>query len=366
MMKKRVLVLSNMYPSERSLTFGIFVKNQVEALKERGIDVDVIAVTNPKMGKKNALKKYSLWALQIAWNFLTRGRHYDVVHAHYVFPTGLFALLYKKCFGTRMIVTAHGGDIDKMAKKHERIRRWTMNILQEADHVIAVGHQLYDEIGRDFGVNEAKRSLINMGVNRSVFHSMDRQQAKERCGIKKEEKAILYVGNLIREKGLLELLDAYTKVKQSIPETSLYFIGAVKDERFYEQLLQHIQEKQLTNVHLLPAKPQQEIATWMNAADVFVLPSHIEGFGLVALEAMACGTPVVGTNVGGLKYLLANGAGMLVEAKNSEALAETLIRVLTNEQLANELRKNGEKRAEENDAQHMLDKVLQVYFPTGG
>jgi glycosyltransferase involved in cell wall biosynthesis len=366
MKKTKALVLSNMYPGQQARTFGIFVQNQVEALRAEGLDVDVLAVTNPNMGKANVLRKYGMWLLQTIGNLLAKGRSYDVVHAHYVFPTGMLALLYKKLWNKRMVVTAHGGDIDRMAKKSPKIRKWTERILQEADHVIAVGHELHRTIHEEFHVPKEKLSIINMGVNRQVFKPIEQQKARRQLDLSEDESIILFVGNLIRQKGLVELVEAYAKVKREKPKAALYLIGAVKDKGFREELGRLIEERGLTDVRIVEAMPQQEIAVWMAAADVFVLPSHIEGFGLVALEAMSCHTPVVGTKVGGLRYLLGDGAGVLVEPHDDESLYKGISDVLTNGPFVEHLLEKGEKRARENDQQYLIQKVLEVYSPPGG
>jgi glycosyltransferase involved in cell wall biosynthesis len=366
MSAKKILVLSNMYPTEKAKSFGIFVKNQVEALRERGLHVDVIAVTNPSMQKIDVITKYFFWLLKTVFHLIIKGRNYDVVHAHYVFPTGMLGLLYKKLWKTRLIVTAHGGDIDRMANKSERIRRWTKLILQEADHVIAVGQKLYQNIHEHFEIPKEKISIINMGVNRKIFHPMEKPLARQKCGISDETIPILYVGNMIRQKGLLELVEAFHMLKKERPNVSLYLIGAKKDSAFYNELLKYIDEKNVQDVFIYDAMSQSEIAAWMAAAEVFVLPSHLEGFGLVALEAMSCHTPVVGSDVGGLSYLLADGAGILVEPRNPQSLYEGLKKVINDSHLGKQLIEKGEIRARENDQQHLIEKVMQVYSPPEG
>jgi glycosyltransferase involved in cell wall biosynthesis len=363
---KKILVLSNMYPTEKNKSFGIFVKNQVEALRERGLHVDVIAVTNPSMKKKDVIRKYVFWLLKTVLHLIAKGRHYDVVHAHYVFPTGMLGVLYKKLWKTRLVVTAHGGDIDRMANKSDRIRSWTKFILQEADHVIAVGQKLYDNIHENFDIAKEKLSIINMGVNRNIFQPMDKTTAREKCGISSSAIPILFVGNIIEQKGLLELVKAYHMLKHEISNVSLYMIGAKKDSAFYHKLLKYIDENNVQDVFMYDALPQSEIAVWMSAAEVFVLPSHLEGFGLVALEAMSCHTPVVGSDVGGLSYLLADGAGLLIEPRNPQSLYEGLKKVITDPYIGNQLIQKGEIRAQENDQQRLIEKVLQVYSPPEG
>lgn len=367
MSRKKVLVITNMYPTEEHKSFGVFVKNQVEALRERDLTVEVAAITNPKSGKVNVLKKYSGWFLKTLQKFITKGKTYDVVHAHYVFPSGLLGYYFKKWFGTRLIVTAHGGDIDKMARKSAKIFNLTKKILHEADHVIAVGQELYDTILKEFEVPEEKLSIINMGVNRKVFKQISKEEARKACRLEQNTKPILFVGNLIKQKGLLELVEAVSGVVSEEPNVHLYLIGPSNDGSFKQQLENKIHSLNIeSHVTFLGVKDQREIANWMAAAEVFVLPSHIEGFGLVALEAMSTGTPVVGSDVGGLKYLLADGTGRLVPPENSQALKEGILHLLASAEDREMFIKNGEKKAEENDQERMLNRVMDVYFPTGG
>ncbi|MBB6447251.1 glycosyltransferase [Bacillus benzoevorans] len=364
---KRVLVITNMYPTQNHKSFGIFIKNQVEALRKRGLHIDVAAITNPKNGKVNVMTKYTAWVLQTIFFLLTKGKSYDLVHAHYTFPSGYLALLFKKLFGCRMVVTAHGGDIDKMARKSDRLFHLTKKVLHAADHVIAVGEELREKIVSEFSVPDDQVSVINMGVNREIFKPYGKRATRDEIGIGAEEKVILFVGNILEQKGLTELLDAYTAIREPGQRMTLRIIGAEKDLFFKKKFEETIAARNLQeDVQFLGVMEQREIARWMCAADCLVLPSHIEGFGLVALEAMACGTPVVGSETGGLKYLLADGAGVTVPVKNSRELAHSLSFVLSSKNERDVLIKNGMKKAEENDQEQMLNRVVEVYFPTGG
>lgn len=361
-MKNKVTVISNMYPSKEHKSWGIFVKNQVEALRNRGLKVEVIAIDNPNKGKLNLIKKYGKWFLTFAFHLLFKGSRTSVVHAHYVFPSGWLAKWYKKWFGARMIVTAHGGDIDKMVKKNQRIYHMTKSILTEADEVIAVGEELYATLVKDFGVPKEKLSLINMGVNLDVFHPLDKAEARKRCGVKDNETPLLFVGNIIEQKGLNELVEAFASLKEENPDYALYIIGSNKDQNYFQKLQQRITQLGITeSVHFLGTKNQAEVACWMAAADVFILPSHIEGFGLVAVEAMACGTPVVGTNVGGLKYLLDHGNGVLVEVKDTVSLKLGIESILKSKEVKEKLVQNGLEKAKENDQNIMTERVINLY-----
>ncbi|GLB60223.1 glycosyltransferase [Cytobacillus sp. NCCP-133] len=361
-MGKRILVISNMYPTEENRTFGIFVKNQVKALEALGNQVDVIAITDPKNGKANVIKKYFLWFLQTLVNLGLNGKKYDVVHAHYVFPSGLLARFYKKVWKTPYVVTAHGGDIDRMAKKNQRIRNWTEMILRDADYVIAVGNALYEEIHQDYKIGANKLSILNMGVNRNVFKAYPKQEARTELGVSEGKQPILFVGNIIREKGLTELITAFAKVKESQPEAALYLIGASRNQTYRQELENLIAAKGLArDVCFKDPLPQAQLAKWMSAAEVFVLPSHLEGFGLVAVEAMSCLTPVVGSDVGGLSYLLKDGNGVLVEPKEADSLAKGILTVLSSEDAKKKLVRKGEAKAAENDEEQLILKLQDIY-----
>lgn len=367
MKKRKILVITNMYPTDQHKSFGVFVKNQVDALRKAGLEIDVLAITNPLSGKKNVIIKYVKWLFQAIYYLIVKGKSYGVVHAHYVFPSGKIGLLFKKIYKTRLIVTAHGGDIDKMARKNKWIYNSTKKILSEADHVISVGEQLFNTIHQEFDVSKEKHSIINMGVNRNIFKPIPKSDAKIHCGISSDEKIILFVGNIIEQKGLIELIDAFSMLKDRDKNYLLCLIGATNDPTFKHHLDEKLQTLGLVNdVRLLGVKSQIEIAQWMSAAEVLVLPSHIEGFGLVALEAMSCETPVIGTAVGGLKYLLANNTGKIVKEKNAADLYQGLSQLLASDQEKNALIQNGLRKAEDNDQNKLIKQVIEVYFPTGG
>ncbi|MFB4167173.1 glycosyltransferase [Virgibacillus sp. JSM 102003] len=359
--KNRILVISNMYPGKQSNTYGIFVKNQVDAIKENLNDVDVVAVKDPRVGRFFVIKKYLFWLVQIMLILLLKGRKYDIVHAHYAFPSGLFGLVFKKIFGTKLVVTSHGGDIDKMSKKGPFIFNQTKTILKNTDSIIAVGEELKEEIIEKFGIEQDKIKVMNMGVNRDIFLPVDKDEAKEHLGIDREKFNLLYVGNYIEAKGLLELIEAYKNLKVTYPFLELNLIGSFKQESFRRKVMDKINIDEIEGITIHASKSQNEVAKWMAASDVFVLPSHIEGFGLVALEAMSTHTPVVGSDVGGLSYLLDNDAGILINAKDVTSLGKGIEEVINNKHIRQRLVQQGEIKAQENDQKQILIQLLKTY-----
>lgn len=360
---KQIVVASNMFPSDKHPTYGIFVHNQVELLRRNGVDVAVIANANPDKGKVNLIRKYASWFLKYMKYVSANRKNISAVHAHYIFPSGVLAMLSKKIWNIPYAVTAHGGDLDQMPNKSPLIRKLTAAIMKNADEVIVVGEALKDNAMSLQPIPENKLHVISMGVDTEIFKPLP---ASETEGLLAASSgpAILYVGNIIRAKGLLELADAFKTVQAQTPEAALYLIGSRKDTAFAEELNNKIGELGLKNVHFIDPLPQAEINSWMNAASVLVLPSHIEGFGLVALEAMAAGLPVVGSEVGGLKFLLAEKRGVLFEKGNSEALAAGIQAVLTNKETHLDEEKIREA-VQEHSFSTIVAKLLRLYKGMG-
>ncbi|MFB4161650.1 glycosyltransferase [Geomicrobium sp. JSM 1781026] len=355
----RVLLISNMYPSHRAPTFGIFVRNQVEQLQESNIDFTIAAIRDPRTGKKNVFKKYLRWGLGTVTRFSTR---YDLVHAHYAFPSGWLARLYFRIRKVPYIVTVHGGDLNKMAKKSSFFKKETKKILQDASHVIAVGPALYEEIVTDYEVDELNVSIINMGVNRHTFFP----RMQESSPFNLDHKNILFAGNLIKQKGVEELLQSFELLYKNDSSLRLHFVGAFGTDDYKNRLLSLLSSCAFSDDTVIfhGTKSQDELANFMTHADIFVLPSHIEGFGLVALEAMATGTPVVASRVGGLPSLLSHGAGVLVEPQNPNSLAEGISSLLNNDSEFQEIITAGYKKADQYDSEKIIEQVVNIYYDT--
>lgn len=320
---KRIMIFSNMYPSAEHPTFGIFVKNQVELLQKTSLTIDTIVIDEPGKGKVTTLKKYMSWFFHALRRMFTHRKELSLTHAHYAFPTGFISYVGKKWFNIPYVITVHGGDLDKMAAKNAVIKKMIKRILLSADAVIVVGEKLKQDVLTTYEVPAQRVHVMSMGVDTTVFQYKSKEEARQALQLPTDEKLLLFVGNMIEAKGVLELVEAFKQLLIVDPNLSLHFIGSSKDRGFMETFSQQLVGYE-DQIHHHEPMPQQTIAFWMAAADVFVLPSHHEGFGLVALEAMATGTTVVGADVGGLSYLLKDGAGILVAPRNASSLADGL------------------------------------------
>ncbi len=358
---KKVFVISNMYPTKEHLSYGIFVKNQVEQLRDKGIETVLAVNTNPNTGKVNVLKKYASWALQGMSMFRKNKKSIGISHSHYVFPSGMFSYWLKTRYGVPYIVTAHGGDINKMARKNARIKGYTEKILQNADHVIAVGEELAADIKRDFQVSDDRISVMSMGIDRNVFHRpSSKKEVAQGLGMDWERVNFLFVGNIIQEKGVQELIEAFLKLDETYGNcAALYCIGSTKNEVFSTKMKDIA--KKSNNIHFIEPMPQKKLATYFQAADVFVLPSYIEGLGLVALEALACGTPVIASDVGGLHYMLQDGAGVLVPPKDAHALYEEFEKVIQQEGGVQANNERIEELLQLHDSKEIIARLTNLY-----
>lgn len=321
--------------------------------------MDIQVIDNPNSGKVQALLKYGKWFAGSLLYLIGNRKNVTLTHAHYAFPTGYISLIGKRLFKLPYVVTLHGGDIDKMPKKSPRIAKLTRTILQEASHVITVGERLKEEVVTNFGVPEANVTVMSMGVDRSVFHPLDRTAIRNELGLPEDEPVILFIGNLIREKGVLELVEAFTAIQQQLPGASLRLVGSAKSAAFVEEVKEYISTHQIEGIHFEGTKTQKELAEWLAAADVLTLPSYHEGFGLVALEAMAAGAPVVASDVGGLSHLLADGAGILVPAREVDSLAHGLLQALAGDEAINVAKR--EEIVHEHSYEMILEKLLKIY-----
>ncbi|GKV69354.1 LPS biosynthesis protein RfbU [Sporosarcina sp. NCCP-2716] len=360
---KKIAVFSNMYPTEAHPTYGIFVKNQVGLLRSAGVETDVIAITDPQGGKIRSLAKYGKWMARAGFYMMKNRKKLSLTHAHYAFPTGLLSLIGKRRFGIPYVVTVHGGDIDKMAKKSARIRRLTADVLRGADHVITVGERLKQELISDFGVAENRITVMSMGVDQSVFRPLPKAEVRQELGLPEDAPVLLFIGNIIREKGVLELVKAFAGVKERFPHASLHLIGSTRSAGYVGEVEQWIAGQKIADITFEGTKPQAELAKWLAAADVLALPSYHEGFGLVALEAMASGTQVVASDVGGLPYLLGDRAGILVPPREVESLTGGLLEALSGDTTDDSGKREAVVR--EHSYDEILGRLLSIYGEIG-
>lgn len=354
----RVLVITNMYPNREEPSFGLFVQGQVEALRAAGVQVDVLAMPRRGRGWRGRLA-YAGWALRGLGRLL---RRYDAVHAHYAVPSGVIGLWFRRLAGRPLVVTVHGSDVLVLPDRFPRLAPVLRRVLHGADHVIAVSRFLRDRIVDRFGVPPERITVQSAGIDTRVFRpgAPGAEAVRERYG---GQPLVVFAGNLIRQKGVDILVRAFARVRERLGSGHLVLVGPSVDEAYQDLLRARVASLGLDgHVTFAGPRPPAEVAAFMAAADVFVLPSLEEGLGLVVLEALACGVPVVGSRVGGIPEIVQDGDyGLLVPPGDVNALAGAIRRVLEDASFRQRARQYGPRVAAGHDRRRRAAELVVLY-----
>jgi glycosyltransferase involved in cell wall biosynthesis len=240
----------------------------------------------------------------------------DIIHANWslsAFSTWLSKPFHRKPY----VVTVHGSDIFK-GSSIPVVSTLTRICLNSAHHIIAVSSALQQAL-ITLGVDLEKITVISNGVNLDTFHPSNDPPGDN----------ILFVGNLAESKGIEYLIKAMPGILQRLPGYRLTIIGDGPKRQDLEHLARSLEIQ--ASIDFLGSLPQPVVGEWMRKSKIFVLPSLNEGFGIVLLEALASGLPVVGTEVGGIKDIILPEVGALVPPANPERLASAILNILADE-----------------------------------
>ncbi|RME46650.1 MAG: glycosyltransferase family 4 protein [Caldilineae bacterium] len=284
----KILVVTNMYPNPKQPAFGTFVKDQVEDLRQHGVEVEVLFIN----GRQNRLNY--LWGVFRFWKRVITNR-YDLIHAHYAL-SGVIARLQWWC---PVVVTYHGVEVLSIHSTHwlTNLSRWMAPFFER---VIVVAQAEKDILQRPNVV------VIPCAVDLERFHPIPRQQAREQLQLPPDKPLVLWAGEPWRYQKRFELVEAAMQiVKQHCPEAELVLVSG---------------------------QPHEVIPLYMNACDVLVLTSRFEGSPMVVKEAMACNLPVVSTPVGDVPDVIGGVEGCYLVPPDAEEVAQKLLQVLQRRQ----------------------------------
>jgi len=251
-------------------------------------------------------------------------RRWDCMFGSWGYPDAVAVAAIARLAGTPMIAKVHGSDVNVFTREPARRAQicWALN---RARHVVAVSQALADRLA-EIGVAPARTTVLYNGVDPLRFHPVPRDAARLSLGFAVSDRVILFIGNVQASKGCMELLEACGRLRHRVPDLTLVFVGSGPQTR---SLGDRAAELGLSErVRFAGRLAHEQIVQWFGAADVFCLPSHAEGVPNVVLEAMACGTPVVTTRVGGIPEVLPAYAGLMVPPREVTALEEALFTAL--------------------------------------
>ncbi|NGM81454.1 N-acetyl-alpha-D-glucosaminyl L-malate synthase BshA [Paenibacillus sp. 7124] len=283
----------------------------------------------------------------------------DLLHVHYAVPHAVCAFLAKQMVGgdgVKVVTTLHGTDITVLGQD-ESLRDLIRLGINESDAVTAVSQDLINETRRVLDITSEIDLTYNF-VDKRVYYPRDVSDLRGDFA-SPDEKILMHISNFRPVKRVGDVVDIFDKVAKKIP-SRLLLVGEGPE---LPKIQAKIAEMGLEDKVRFLGK-QDEIAQVISLADVLLLPSEKESFGLVALEAMACGVPTIGSQAGGIPELVMHGeTGFLAPIGDTAAMAEYAVRLLTDEALARNIRKACLERAREdfcNDA--ITDQYESIYY----
>ncbi len=333
----KVCMIGHFPPHLGGIASYVYLLSQ--ALVERGDEVYVI--TYPSSKKVNdpsihvefaptpsikGLRGF-FFTITATWKLIrmVQSKEIDLIHAHYLMPPGLVAILAGLLTRKKVFITLHGSDVFLLSTK--KILKPIYNfILKQADEVFVVSESLKEELLKT-GLPEIKHKLKITwnGVDVDKFNPEKNGKFKNKMGIPQEKPIVLFVGNLVQQKGVKYLLKAKKYIKKPV------IIVIVGGGPLIEDLKAMKRQEKIEDV--IFTGPLDDISQVLPDAEILVLPSLSESFGIALLEAMASGKPVVATKVGGIPELVDDDVGILVEPRDPVSLAKAIDFILSNKNL---------------------------------
>jgi teichuronic acid biosynthesis glycosyltransferase TuaC len=354
--KIRTLLFSTLYPSEARPIHGIFVETRLRELIASGeVESRVIApvpwfplrterfgeyakfaatprreVRNgievfhpryflpPRIGTNLAPHTLAMAALPLARKLIREGFDFDLIDAHYYYPDGVAAGILARKLGKPFVVTARGTDLN-LIPQYPYPRRLIQEAAASASASIGVCRALMESLA-ELGADTAKLNVFRNGVDLERFCPEERLDARKHLGFPEASLHLLSVGHLIERKGHHIAIEALA----GLPESAhLHIVGTGPERRALESLAAKLGVA--VRVHFAGMIPQTELRWWYSAVDILLLCSSREGWANVLLEGMACGTPVVASNIWGTPEVVSTpDAGRLMRSRDAGGLIEAV------------------------------------------
>ena len=353
----RILTFTNLYPDSRRPRHGVFVEQRLLKLVSSGrVEARVvcpvpwcplpldksfpqyrirnipfkevrkgIVIYRPRYWVVPGLTSYiNPWSMaragiSVIRKILKKEFNFDVIDAQFIYPDGIAGALIAKKISKPITLTARGSDVN-VALREFIPKKWFCLVMERVEAFISVSLALQKGLV-EVGVDPLRIHVIRNGVDLEIFKDRDRLQLKKRLGF--HNQTILSVGNLVEEKGHHLVIQAIAK----LPQIQLVVIGSGAQLSFLKE--EAVKLRVADRIRWVAHVDQSELADYYSAAEVTVLASSREGMPNVLLESLACGTPVVATNVGGsAEIVVDDSAGILIDERSDVAIASAIKNLL--------------------------------------
>ena len=312
----------------------------------------------------------------------TKNIKYDVIHSHY-WLSGLAAEKLKQHWQVPIIHMFHTLALlkNRVARTPQEMEgeiriNGEKKVLAIADRIVVATLDEQIQLANLYQADVDKITILPPGVDTNRFYPIPKDEAKDFIHMPKEEKMLLYVGRIEPLKGLDTLIKVIAQMRKSDVTSAcphyLYIIGGDANDQGMDEDSEMKRLKQLCHdlgvddlIIFMGKKDQDTLPYYYSAAEIAVMPSNYESFGMVALEAMACGTPVVATQVGGLQHLVKDGiTGFVVPHNDLNALEEKLSVLICNSDLRQKMSMNSVQYARSYSWDVITPKIIELYRKT--
>ncbi len=387
----RVLIISHMYPSTFNEVTGIFVHQPVKELQRQGCKVKVISPVPwapfPIKYFSKKWKRYSEISHKIIWEgievyhprylefprklfFSSSGKRmyfgikklvgelykefrFDIINTHVALPDGFAAMMVNRKYNKPLVVTIDGQDLQVTLYRNASCKKALAKVFEHADKIVTVSTKLKEIAKTNIGFPE-KLVVINNGIYPEEVAPRRSFLASKYAGC----RVILSVSHLIESKGLDLNITAISQLTKKHPNLKYVIIGAGLEMSFLRQLVYSLNLDR--QVEFLGELSHEMVLEYMAIADIFSLPSWREGFGIVYLEAMAQGKPVIACQGEGITDVIENNrTGLLVKPKDIKSLTTAIAFLLENSQKACEIGERAKELVLEN---YTWEKTVQSYI----
>lgn len=358
----KILLVSNMYPNEAHPYYGTFVKKFCEQLDDLKIEYSKSVMTGSNTKLEKARKYVSFYMDSFIKALLGK---FDLIYIHYPSYSALGVLAARKLRKFPIYVNLHGSDTIPVNSSHERMLKFSERAIALADKIIVPSTYFKRVAGEKFNYPLDQIFVYpSGGIDQSVFRKQDDEKVEEvkaALGIKPNEIVISFIGRMVRAKGWDTFLDAAKIVTDDGYNVRFLMVGSGCDDSL---VTAHIGKLQMSNILRLSQQPQENLVDLYNISDIFVFSSSSsESLGLVGLEAMACGTPVIASDYAGPGEYVINGEnGFKFPVGEAEALAARIEEYLrSDEKLKLRLSAGALKTAKAYQKENILPLLEKVF-----